>query len=570
MHRTSFALLATLAASSLLSVDAPAQCPTDDAWEDNDLCSSAVLLAPGTYTGLRTDPGDHDYYYVQLAHGYEVVVDQTDSGAFAGLRLGALSDCMGGTDAQESLGGAGGVRTLTYGNTTGSTISVGIWSGAWSSNTCETYDLTVSVVPGDCAQAQDDVHEPNDSCGSAVPIGPGAYPNLFTDVVRQDYFAITVPPFETLVLDTTRASGEPLVSVLYGDASCSTTIGESYNDGGSIRYFNADGAAKTVYVRCGVFAQGCTLYDLSVAFVPDLCDGSEADDLAEPNNTCSQATPLHLGLETGMFVRRGDPDVYEVTLQDGDVFLFTLTENSAFGHVRYYLYDDPAWCGSLTNGVVLSGSSQEPLYIAPHHQSAFGLVPHSGPATTYYLMVRVEDDSPQSCVAYDLFSSDTAGAYDRTLCHGDGTAGPRGAHDTACPCGNASAPGAREGCVNSQGHGAKMVMQHDYGLASNPPEVLRFQLRQGRPSAPAMLLQGSDPIALPFRDGILCVGGQTDRLKVLVLDAAGAVDVPETAIDGWGAVPGETLYFQFWYRDPALSTCGTGSNFSNALSAEIV
>ena len=147
------------------------------------------------------------------------------------------------------------------------------------------------------------------------------------------------------------------------------------------------------------------------------------------------------------------------------------------------------------------------------------------------------------------------------LCVGDGTY-DAGSGPVGCPCVNESAVGAGEGCMNSQGHGAILTVTGSFQVA-NADAV--FSASQARPSQPGMLVQGATLTALPFKDGILCMGNPTERVEVAFTNASGeAQTVGDIAALG-NCAPGDTRYYQYWYRDPQLSPCGFGSNFTQGL-----
>ncbi|MCA8981281.1 MAG: hypothetical protein H6831_02590 [Planctomycetes bacterium] len=147
------------------------------------------------------------------------------------------------------------------------------------------------------------------------------------------------------------------------------------------------------------------------------------------------------------------------------------------------------------------------------------------------------------------------------ICVGDGTY-DLGSGPVTCPCVNESTLGAGEGCKNSQGHGAILSVTGSFKVA-NADAV--FAASQARPSQPGMLVQGATLTALPFKDGILCMGNPTERVEVAFTDASGnAATVGNIAALG-NCAPGDTRYYQYWYRDPQLSPCGFGSNFTQGL-----
>jgi hypothetical protein len=80
---------------------------------------------------------------------------------------------------------------------------------------------------------------------------------------------------------------------------------------------------------------------------------------------------------------------------------------------------------------------------------------------------------------------------------------------------------------------------------------------------------GTSPVQVPFGNGFRCVGGSTARLGPQVTDAFGDVSrtIDWTALPSGTPLPGQSRYFQFWYRNPAGG--GAGFNLSNGLHVTI-
>jgi hypothetical protein len=149
-----------------------------------------------------------------------------------------------------------------------------------------------------------------------------------------------------------------------------------------------------------------------------------------------------------------------------------------------------------------------------------------------------------------------------TFCAGD-------ANSSACPCGNASPTGWMQGCRNSTSRGG-MLRASGTPSVSNDNVMLEVS---GLPnSAPTLIFQGTSALgsAVPFGDGLRCVGGAILRLGIrnclyghLQLPRLSGTPISvlgEVAANGIG-----TRHYQAYYRNLG-SPCGTGFNITNGVS----
>jgi subtilisin family serine protease len=169
---------------------------------------------------------------------------------------------------------------------------------------------------------------------------------------------------------------------------------------------------------------------------------------------------------------------------------------------------------------------------------------------------------PAEIAANPLLDSDFNGVPDvcelgTPMCFGDGSGA------ASCPCGNLGLPGV--GCANSTGGGAHLVASGSRVISANDFTLF---VTGARGSQPGVFLQGLGLIESPFKDGILCAGNPTDRLEFVTTSPLGeAVTTADLAETG-ALMPGDTAIYQLWYRDPVVSPCGSGSNFSNAFAVD--
>jgi hypothetical protein len=148
------------------------------------------------------------------------------------------------------------------------------------------------------------------------------------------------------------------------------------------------------------------------------------------------------------------------------------------------------------------------------------------------------------------------------VCFGDGGGAP-------CGCGNEGPSG--EGCLNGLGVGASL---EGFGIPDTADDSVVLEA-QGVPTQPGLFFQGDNVIGggdgVTFGDGIRCCGQNVVRLEVVLPPppepATATLSVTITEAGPPGTVnPGDTKCYQYWYRDPAGSPCGTGFNLSNAYS----
>ena len=150
------------------------------------------------------------------------------------------------------------------------------------------------------------------------------------------------------------------------------------------------------------------------------------------------------------------------------------------------------------------------------------------------------------------------------VCFGDGSGAP-------CGCSNEAAPGSGSGCLNSLGVGGVLSAS---GSADTTSDSLGLSV-SGVRSQPGLFFQGNNTIAggagATFGDGLRCCGQSVVRLEIVNPSgpepATADLTVTVTSQGPAGTVnPGDKKCYQYWYRDPGGSPCGSNFNFSNAVS----
>ncbi len=148
-------------------------------------------------------------------------------------------------------------------------------------------------------------------------------------------------------------------------------------------------------------------------------------------------------------------------------------------------------------------------------------------------------------------------------CFGDGSG-------IACPCGNASAVGADQGCLSSLGTGGTLRADGPASV-SNDGLTLRGTLM---PNASALYFQGTATLGsgagAVFGDGFRCAAGTVIRLGTKV-NVAGSSQYPApgdlaVSVRGLVPAPGGQRYYQIWYRNAAAFCTSSTFNLSNGWS----
>lgn len=142
-----------------------------------------------------------------------------------------------------------------------------------------------------------------------------------------------------------------------------------------------------------------------------------------------------------------------------------------------------------------------------------------------------------------------------------------GSTGVPCPCGNAYQPGQVGGCANSTGSPALLTAS---GTPSIAAEDLLLEISGVPLNQPGIFVVGdlANTTGAPFRNGLLCIQPPLTRVGKIPTSPGGLASFPLPPYPPlWeltGAFPGETQFFQFWYRD-SVGPCGALANFTNGL-----
>lgn len=144
-----------------------------------------------------------------------------------------------------------------------------------------------------------------------------------------------------------------------------------------------------------------------------------------------------------------------------------------------------------------------------------------------------------------------------------------------CPCGNDDRD---YGCANENGSGAFLRGSGSASVAADDLALTSFGLKQN--SFAIVFHGGAATVPMPFRNANLCVGPGGGALGLYRYEPPqftgpfGAFTLQQVVSKSQAfpaaarIQPGDTWYFQAWYRD--AGACGQGSNLTNAYAVSFL
>jgi len=296
-------------------------------------------------------------------------------------------------------------------------------------------------------------------------------------------------------------------------------------DGGTNDFFGSAVALKDGVVAVGAWADSVVFDHSGSAYLFDASSAQQQAKLVPSDAYDRDNFGFSLDLNGGVLVvgAKGNDDN---GFQSGSAYLFDASDGAELTKI---LASDGAALDKFGHSVAIGA----------------GIVAVGAP--------RDDDNGAESGSAYVLDTGDEVGTR---LCFGDGSG-------LTCPCGNIGGEG--RGCANSAGPGALLFAT---GSASIATDDLALLAQHSAPSTPGQFFQGAVPVSAGqgaiFGDGLRCAAGQVQRLQLVFASGQGEASSSTSVVAAGGPLPGQTRYYQWWYRDLG-GPCGSGFNLSNAV-----
>jgi len=390
-----FASALLFAVAQLCAPPALAQCPLDDAFEDNDSPSSAALLPLGRTEGLVAQgPGgtvgfDEDYYLIPDVPPGDVVFAELD---YAHPVDALVLQIQAATSGHFVNGGLLGETQLALTNSSGFTqdflVSV---RTAFPSSNCVEYALQVAQLPDQCFGVADDAFEDNDSCAAAPALAPGFYPNLFISASDADHFSVDVPNGFVLTVDQV-SNQQPLAILLLESGTVFPVLDHA---GGvlvgtrTVTYENQSGSTQTICLQNSIAGPICATYDLSIDVSPSTC-ATAVDDAFEPNDSCATAATLGAGVSSPLFASEASPDHYTLQVPAGQVLSIDQSFDARGAWLDAQLFTD-------SSCTVLAVETRR-----GEGGNRIDWINQTGATATLYLRCAIASTSSLGCGEYEL------------------------------------------------------------------------------------------------------------------------------------------------------------------------
>ncbi len=452
--------------------------------------------------------------------------------------------------------------TITFPVTSGATylLQVGTFPGAATGS--GTMDITISNTPA------------NDDCATptvVVGLGPHPFDNLLatqgiqgqgeglcnafgtTGIGNDVWFSWTAPQTSVMTLTTCGQTGVDTKVAVYSGGGCPVGGALACNDDacGLQSSLAFPAVAGTTYsIQLGTFpgaAGGTGTFTLTPAATNDDCTAPEV--IAGVGSFSFNLTGMTTGTEGQV---EANCNAFGTTGIGTDVWFAWTAPSSGLATVATcgVSFDTKiaayAGSGCPTNGTSLACNDD---FCGLQSSMDFAVTGGS----TYMLQIGT---FPGAAGGAGNFTIDILGppGPGTAFCAGDGS-GP-----VACPCGNSGAPG--HGCENGSGTGGALLSAA--GSSSSSAGDVVFTATDSTPNSFGLFFEGTDAVnngnGLAFGDGLRCVGGNIVRLQVVPADSGGSA---ATTVMIPGA-PGQIRNYQWWYREPVITICGSGFNLSNA------
>jgi len=522
--------------SSLLFLHLPlfaaGDCP-DDAFEENDDCASAHVLAPGSYTGLVANVEDVDYYRVTVPAGERLgIFLSADSDLVLSLHDAATTqDCS----VDPPIVFAWSPQEAYWANFTSGPKDFLV--GILPVLDCTTYDLTIDIAPDPCGAAANTGLQGNHDCASAAQLGDGAYPGQFVSLDNSDFLRVEVQPGELKMVDVSGPGTTAEFPILTVDGDCALPApGYAVWLAGPLRrmyLFNETTQVQTYTLEIAAYANFsdptsfCVAYDLEISseFDPH---GIYAGDMFEDNDSCPTRSPIDDG-RFELNVSLLDKDWYSVVVEPGATLSYVISPavgSDWWTHLRsdcsnsmpsFLASGQPAGPGSSDTALSWKNETGAPV------EANFFVIPDLGGdfASPYILDLRNTQG--------EVFCSSTVNST-----------------------GGAARIDASGSTAVNSGGGLELSAT---GVPANSFGLFFFSSNEISP--------------VPFGNGLLCLGAPFRRLPVA---NAGTSGVLRTTIDwtqpGTASVitANSTWSFQAWFRDAPAG--GAQFDLSDGLRVE--